>query len=73
MRLFAIPFLTVILSSGCIQTEHRVETRHKIDPIHITVDVNLKVDRELNDFFGDLDEDSALIDYDESTDASSTQ
>ena len=42
-----------------------METHHTIEPIHITVDVNLKVDRELNDFFGDLDEDSSLIDYEE--------
>ncbi|WP_309384289.1 hypothetical protein [Cerasicoccus frondis] len=47
--------------SGCIQTEHKVETHHKIDPIHITVDVNLKVERELDDFFGDLDQQSSLI------------
>lgn len=63
--------LAVFLSSlslvfcGCIQTEHRVETHHTIDPIHITVDVNLKVAEELDDFFGDLDEESTLIDYDE--------
>jgi hypothetical protein len=64
----ALLSLSVMLSallSGCIQTQHRVETHHSIDPIHITVDVNLKVDRELNDFFGDLDEDSKLIDYEE--------
>ncbi|WP_309399311.1 hypothetical protein [Cerasicoccus maritimus] len=57
--------LAVIASSllcGCIQTEHKVETHHKIDPIHITVDVNLKVERELDDFFGDLDNQSSLID-----------
>jgi len=27
----------------------------------------LKVDRKLNDFFGDLDDDSTLIDYEEPT------
>ncbi|PID74366.1 MAG: hypothetical protein CSB32_01210 [Desulfobacterales bacterium] len=38
-------------------------TRHEVDiqpveikPIHITIDVNVKVDRALDDFFGDLDE-----------------
>ncbi len=37
-------------------------TRHEIDikpveikPIHITIDVNVKVDRALNDYFGDID------------------
>jgi outer membrane murein-binding lipoprotein Lpp len=37
--------------TGCIS----VKTQHKIDPISITVDVNVKVDRALDDFFGDLD------------------
>lgn len=37
--------------SGCIS----VKTQHKIEPIHITVDINVKVDRALDDFFGDLD------------------
>lgn len=35
---------------GCI--EHRVKT----DPIHITVDVNLRVDEELKEFFAYEDE-----------------
>jgi hypothetical protein len=26
-----------------------------VDPIQINVDVNVKVDKALNDFFGDLD------------------
>ncbi len=37
-------------------------TRHEIDikpveikPIHITIDINVKVDRALDNFFGDLD------------------
>lgn len=66
MRSLILPFTSILLVlSGCIQTEHKVETHHKIDPIHITVDVNLKVERELDDFFGDLDEESSLIDYKE--------
>ncbi|MDJ0784133.1 MAG: hypothetical protein QNJ22_19360 [Desulfosarcinaceae bacterium] len=41
---------------GC-QTKHQVETVHKVEvaPMHITIDVNVKVDRALDDFFGDLD------------------
>ena len=27
----------------------------EVKPIHITVDVNVKVDKALDDFFGDLD------------------
>jgi hypothetical protein len=29
-----------------------------VDPIQINVDVNVKVDKALNDFFGDLDKKS---------------
>ncbi len=62
--------LASILASACIlvagcETTHRVETVSEVKPIHITVDVNLKVDRELNNFFGDLDQQSTLIDYEE--------
>ena len=67
MRIAIALLLFPFAFSGCIKTEHRVETHHSIEPIHITVDVNLKVDRKLNDFFGDLDDDSTLIDYEEPT------
>lgn len=40
--------------SGC--TRHEIEVKPvEIKPIHITIDVNVKVDRALDDFFGDLD------------------
>jgi hypothetical protein len=54
----AMPRLTVLLTSlvlfgGCIHV--------KLDPIevHATLDVNVKVDRALDDFFGDLDKKAA--------------
>lgn len=31
----------------------------EVKPIHITVDVNVKVDKALDDFFGDLDKKAA--------------
>jgi hypothetical protein len=38
-------------------TRHEVEIKPvEIKPIHITIDINVKVDRALDDFFGDLDE-----------------
>jgi hypothetical protein len=39
-------------------TQHKVETVHRIEvaPMHITIDVNVKVDRALDDFFADLDD-----------------
>ena len=38
-----------LLGAGCIRTTHEIK------PIHITMDINLKVDRALDDFFGDVD------------------
>ncbi len=32
-----------------------VKTEHKIEPIHITMDVNVRLERELADAFSDLD------------------
>lgn len=41
---------------GCM-TQHKVETVHRVEvaPMHITIDVNVKVDRALDDFFRDID------------------
>jgi len=48
----------LLLNSGCY-TSHKVDTTHKVElevkPMHITIDVNLKVDKQLDDFFGDID------------------
>ena len=44
------------MSWGC-STSHRVEVAPvEVKPIHITIDVNVKVDRALDDFFSDIDE-----------------
>ena len=44
-----------LLVFGC-STSHDVQLAPvEIKPIHITIDVNVKVDRALDDFFGDLD------------------
>ena len=43
-----------LLLQGC--TQHKVEVAPvEIKPIHITIDVNVKVDRALDDFFEDID------------------
>jgi len=45
---------SVLAAAGC--TQHRVEVAPvEIKPIHITIDVNVKVDRALDNFFGDID------------------
>ena len=47
--------------SSCA-TRHEIEVKPvEIKPIHITIDVNVKVDRALDDFFGDIDETAKAI------------
>ena len=46
--------LLIFMMISC--TKHEVEMKPvEIKPIHITIDVNVKVDRALDDFFGDID------------------
>ena len=48
------PGLALLLTvAGCVSVD--------VKPIHITVDVNVKVDKALDDFFGDIDKKSATI------------
>ena len=50
--LLAISVITAF--AGC--TQHKVEVAPvEIKPIHITIDVNVKVDKALDDFFDDID------------------
>ena len=50
-------FLLAVVISFSACTRHEVEIKPvEIKPIHITIDINLKVDRALDDFFSDLDE-----------------
>ncbi len=47
--------LSALLFQAC--TRHEIEVKPvEIKPIHITIDVNVRVERALEDFFGDLDE-----------------
>lgn len=60
MRAKTLLLATVVLALGGLcacATRHEVEVKPvEIKPIHITIDVNVKVDRALDDFFGDIDE-----------------
>jgi hypothetical protein len=47
--------LAVLGLSGCVYTTLEVK------PIHITVDVNVRVEKALEDFFGDLDRKSSTL------------
>ncbi len=47
--------LVFSIQTGC--TRHEVDVKPvEIKPIHITIDVNVKVDRALDDFFSDIDQ-----------------
>jgi Skp family chaperone for outer membrane proteins len=53
----------VILTTAIACTQHKVEVAPvEVKPIHITIDVNVKVDRALDDYFGDIDAAKEKID-----------
>ena len=53
-RLFFL-FTSALLLGGCVHV--------KLEPIevHATLDINVKMERALNDFFGDLDKKSSTL------------
>jgi hypothetical protein len=51
-----IPLVLAVMAVGGCQTSHEVEVKPvEIKPIHITIDVNVKVQKALDDFFGEID------------------
>ncbi len=57
MILFFLPLLLM-----CACTKHEIDSRHEVQvapveikPIHITIDINIKVDKALDNFFDDID------------------
>jgi len=51
-KLILLPVLFIVLGNfSCIKLEHEMS----IKPIHITVEIKVKIDKELDDFFGDID------------------
>ena len=60
-KILVIMFLVFFVLPGC-STKHEVEVKPvEIKPIHITIDVNIKIDRALDDFFGDIDKEADEI------------
>jgi len=51
----ALVLLAAAGLAGCLRTTVEVK------PIQVTVDVNVHVDKALDDFFGDLDKKSATL------------
>ena len=59
LLLVGLAALGAVIFAGC---KHSAEIKHtadikpiKIEPIHITLDINVKVQKELDNFFGDID------------------
>jgi len=55
-----LPLVSPLVFAGCLSFKAEPI---EVKPIHITVDVNVKVDKALDDFFGDLDKKSATRSY----------
>lgn len=50
-RIFLLVLAPALLAAACIKIKHEMT----IQPVHITVDVRIKIDRELENFFADID------------------
>ena len=57
-RLIALALSSVVALAGCLN----VKTEPiEVKPIHITIDVNVKIEKALDDFFSDLDRKSSTL------------
>ena len=66
-KLFFIAlFLSLFILAGCqtsheikvkpIESTHQVEVKPiRVEPIHITIDINVRVERALDNFFDDIE------------------
>ena len=55
MRVLFMVLTVTLLLSAC-STRHEVQMAPvEVKPIHITIDVNVRVQKDLEDFFGDID------------------
>ena len=50
-RIWLLAAGMVLISGACLKMKHEMV----IQPVHITVDVRIRIDRALEDFFGDID------------------
>ena len=57
-RLLLLAATLPLLQAGCVNVKN---APIEVKPIHITVDVNVRVEKALDDFFGDLDKKSATL------------
>ena len=68
-KIFLVLFFALLVFTtypGC--TQHKVEVAPvEVKPIHITIDVNVKVDKALDNFFDDIDSEEEQIESTSST------
>ena len=57
-RLSSLTAFLPLLLTACLNVK---TAPIEVKPIHITVDVNVKVEKALDDFFGDLDKKSSTL------------
>jgi len=57
-RLLSLTAFLPLLLAACLNVK---TAPIEVKPIHITVDVNVRVEKALDDFFGDLDKKSATL------------
>lgn len=50
-KMFCSFLCLLFIFTGCIKMKHDIT----IQPVHVIVEVTVKVDKALNDFFGDID------------------
>lgn len=50
-KMFCSFFCLLFIFTGCIKMKHDIT----IQPVHVIVEVTVKVDKALDDFFGDID------------------
>ena len=50
-RILLLVAAPLLLATACIKLKHEMT----IQPVHITVDIRIKIDRELENFFADID------------------
>ena len=43
------------LTGGCFSGQIKTDNQVEVKPIHITIDVNVHVQKDLDNFFGDID------------------
>ncbi|MCK5056715.1 MAG: hypothetical protein KAT34_08670 [Candidatus Aminicenantes bacterium] len=55
INFFLLCLFLFLLSASCIKVKHEMT----IQPIHVTIEIKVKIDKELENFFGDIDKAAA--------------